>query len=121
MIKERQYDPRDANDAIDQLPNFNVLIYPGGLTNQDRTGLPGHIQVTTDTPPTFMAHAFDDRVPVEGCLFLMQELKKKGIASELHIYSEGGHGYGLRETETPVTTWHHRCADWMRIQGWLSE
>lgn len=68
MIKERQYEPNDAMVTINQLPNFNVLIYPGGLINQDRTGLPDHIQVTSDTPPTFMVHAFDDRVPVEGCL-----------------------------------------------------
>jgi len=121
MLKDRQYEQRDDMDSIDHFPNFNVLIYPGGLTNPDRTALPDHIQVTPDTPPTFMAHAFDDRVPVEGCLFLMQALKRDGVASELHIYSEGGHGYGLRETQTPVTTWHHRCADWMRAQGWLKQ
>lgn len=119
MMQERQYEPRDTSDSVSHLPNFSVLIYPGGLTNTEKTALPSHIQVTSKTPPTFMAHAFNDPVPVEGCLFLMQALKNAGVASELHIYSEGGHGYGLRATETPVTTWHHRCADWMRIQGWL--
>jgi acetyl esterase/lipase len=121
ILKERQYEPRDDSDSISHLPNFSVLVYPGGLTNKEKTALPDHLQVTPETPPTFIAHAFNDQVPVEGCLFLMQALKREGVASELHIYSEGGHGYGLRETETPVTTWHHRCADWMRIQGWLSK
>jgi hypothetical protein len=43
------------------------------------------------------------------------------VPSELHIYSEGGHGYGLRETKQPVTSWNHRMADWMKIAGWLDE
>lgn len=121
MLQGRQYEPRDVKDSISHLPNFSVLIYPGGLTNKERTALPDHVRVTPRTPPTFIAHAFDDRVPVEGCLFLMQALKREGVASELHIYSKGGHGYGLRETATPVTTWHHRCADWMRVHGWLTK
>ena len=87
--------------------------------NKDKTGLSDLVKITKNSPPTFMAHAFDDGVPVEGCLFLMQALKREGVASELHVYAQGGHGYGLRETENPVTTWNHRCVDWMRIQGWL--
>jgi dipeptidyl aminopeptidase/acylaminoacyl peptidase len=89
--------------------------------NKNKTGLPDHIQIHEKSPSTFMAHAFDDRVPVEGCLFLMHALKNMGVASELHIYAQGGHGYGLRKTKSPVTTWDHRCADWMRSQGWLSD
>ena len=121
MLPRRQYSARDEADARSHLPNFCALIYPGGLTNENKSGLPAHVEVTPATPPTFMAHAFDDGVPVEGCLFLMQALKQNRVASELHVYAQGGHGYGLRETEVPVTTWHHRCADWMQAQGWLTK
>ena len=67
----------------------------------------------------FIAHTYDDFVSVENPLFVFQELKKAKVPAELHIYSEGGHGYGLRETQQPITTWHHRMADWLRVNGWL--
>ena len=119
FLDQRQYERRDTTDDFSHLPNFNILIYSAGLMNKDKTGLSDLVKITKNSPPTFMAHAFDDGVPVEGCLFLMQALKREGVASELHVYAQGGHGYGLRETENPVTTWNHRCVDWMRIQGWL--
>jgi acetyl esterase/lipase len=121
FLDRRQYEKRDAVDNFSHLPNFNILIYPAGLVNEDKTGLPNIIKIHDKSPSTFMAHAFDDRVPVEGCLFLMQALKAQEVASELHIYARGGHGYGLRKTGSPVTTWNHRCADWMQSQGWLKQ
>ena len=119
FLDQRQYENRDTMDNISHLPNFNILIYPAGLVNKDKTGLPDVVKIHEKSPATFIAHAFDDRVPVEGCLFLMQALKREGVASELHIYAHGGHGYGLRKTNSPVTTWNHRCADWMKSRGWL--
>ena len=119
FLGKRQYKIRDAVDEVSYLPNFNILIYPAGLVNEDKNGLQDIIKIHDKSPATFMAHAFDDAVPVEGCLFLMQALKREGVASELHIYAQGGHGYGLRKTNSPVTTWNHRCADWMQSQGWL--
>ncbi len=119
FLDQRQYERRDAADRVSHLPNFNILIYPAGLVNEEKTGLPDLIKIQESSPATFMAHAFDDRVPVEGCLFLMHALKAKGVASELHIYAQGGHGYGLRKTSSPVTIWNDRCADWMQSQGWL--
>lgn len=45
--------------------------------------------------------------------------KKAKISAEMHIYSEGGHGYGLRRTEIPVTSWNDRMEDWLRLKGFL--
>ena len=119
LLTERTYEKVDEADEFSTLPNFSALIYAGGVVNRDTKEMQDGIKVTPKTPPVFMAHAFDDFVPIENCLLLMAELKKNKVPSELHIYSEGGHGYGLRETDQPVTSWNHRLADWMKIQGWL--
>jgi len=37
----------------------------------------------------------------------------------MHLYPNGGHGYGLRRTGHDVTSWPDRVADWMRTSGWL--
>ncbi|HEX5223053.1 MAG TPA: hypothetical protein VFZ59_26075 [Verrucomicrobiae bacterium] len=46
-------------------------------------------------------------------------LKEAKVPVELHVYAQGGHGYGLRRTEQPVTTWPDRLTDWMRSRGLL--
>ena len=54
------------------------------------------LHVTEKTPPTFLVHATDDKsVPVENSLMFYHELKKKGVSAEMHIFPEGGHGFGL--------------------------
>jgi len=119
LFTERTYENVDAVDAVSMLPNFSALIYGAGVVDRDSKKMRDYIKVTPETPPVFMAHAFDDGVPVENCLELMAELKKYKVPSELHIYSEGGHGYGLRKTAQPVTSWNDRMADWMKVSGWL--
>ena len=121
LFTDRTYENVDLTDTFPTVPDFSALIYAAGVVDRKTLKRVDYIKVTPETPPVFMAHAFDDGVPVENCLVLMHELKKQGVASELHIYSEGGHGYGLRETEQPVTSWNHRLADWMKISGWLGE
>ena len=44
---------------------------------------------------------------------------KTGVPVELHLYATGGHGYGLRRTSEPVTTWSDRAAEWLRSRGLL--
>lgn len=121
LFTGRTYEDVDQVDTFSTTPGFSALIYGAGVVERDTKEIRDYIRVTSDTPPVFMAHDFDDGVPIENCLVLMNELKKNKVPSELHIYSEGGHGYGLRETKQPVTSWNHRMADWMRISGWLNE
>lgn len=117
---KRLYEPIDKNDEVSHLPNFAVLVYAAYLLNEEKTGLAETFAVTAKTPPMFLVHAFDDRVPVEGALQMMLALKKAGVASELHVYDTGGHGYGLRpNAEAPVASWPVRCEDWLRRGGWL--
>ncbi len=115
---KRTYEAVDAADKASCRPDFAVLVYPAWLTEKGTTQLRSYIKVDSTTPPMFFAHAWDDRVSPLNSLALFTELKKNGVSAELHVYSRGGHGYGLRETEDPVTTWAARCAEWLRVAGW---
>ena len=53
------------------------------------------LNVTKDTPPSFLAVADDDRRCAEVCVAFYQALKKAGVSGELHIYASGGHGFGM--------------------------
>ncbi len=122
LFTERHYEAVDDIDRISSRPDFAVLVYPAYLakTGTGEQGLMPHVQVTEGSPPMFLAHAYDDRISPLNSALLFVELKKANVPAELHIYSHGGHGYGLRVTDNPVTTWHHRCGEWLRRQGYLS-
>ena len=123
LFTERHYDAVDEIDRTPSRPDFAVLVYPAYLakTGEGEQGLMPHVQVTKDSPPMFLAHAYDDRISPLNSALLFVELKKAKVPAELHIYSHGGHGYGLRQTGDPVTTWNHRCAEWLQRQGWLAK
>ena len=73
------------------------------------------LQVTKQTPPTFLVHATDDKtVPVENSLLFYQALRDNGIPVEMHIYPAGGHGFGLALGKGYLETWSDRLVDWMR-------
>jgi dipeptidyl aminopeptidase/acylaminoacyl peptidase len=59
----------------------------------------------------------DDPVKVENALVYASELQKSKVPFELHIYPTGGHGYGLRKTDAPVTTWPDRLEEWFKSRG----
>lgn len=117
----RAYEPVDDIDRIPCRPDFSVLVYPAYLANKEGTALNPEIRVTKDTPPTFLVHAADDGVSPLNSVQMWIALKQAGVPAELHVYPTGGHGYGLRPTEEPVTTWPARCADWLKKQGFLKK
>ena len=72
-------------------------------------------QVTDDTPPAFIVHAGDDEtVPVENALLLYEALRRKGRPAELHIVSEGGHGFGLALDRPHTAAWTASLRLWLR-------
>jgi acetyl esterase/lipase len=98
-----------AADPIDRepaRPDFQALIYPG------RTG---DIQPNANTSPAFLAAAYDDRQDIaEGLADVYLRLKRAGVPAELHMYGSGGHGFGVRATNTrPVGKWLTRFTDWL--------
>jgi acetyl esterase/lipase len=116
----RSYPAVDDADHESCGPDFQVLIYPGGLTRTDeREKIRPEAAVTTNTPPTFIVMAEDDPVRVENAIFYALALKQSKVPVELHVYPTGGHGYGLRRTKDQVTTWPDRASDWMKSRGLL--
>lgn len=117
---ERAYEPIDDADRASCRPDFAVMIYPGGVIRKDDPSeLSPEIRVGPDTPPCFLAHAFDDPVSPENSVRLFLALKAAKVPTDLHIYATGGHGFGLRKSDKPASTWPARCEDWMRSQGFL--
>lgn len=112
---QRLYDSVDGADLLSCRPDFAVIVYPGYLALADQNFAPNpNIDVTPQTPPTFLVQAEDDPVHVENVLVYFRALKNANIPAELHIYAEGGHGYGLRRTELPITTWPETMERWFR-------
>lgn len=116
----RAYEVRDEADRVSCRPDFAVLVYPGGLVDREKTDLLSpRLRVTAETPPAFLVHAGDDRVPVENSLRYYLELRRAGVPAELHVYESGGHGFGMHSIPHPVASWPRRCEDWMRRRGLL--
>jgi acetyl esterase/lipase len=111
---QRLYDPVDAADKLSCRPDFAVIVYPGYLRQADRgLTLNPDVQPTEQTPPTFIVQAEDDPVHVENAVVYFMALKNAKVPAELHIYAQGGHGYGLRRTALPVTTWPQSVEVWL--------
>ena len=116
---QKQYAPVDGIDQVSSRPDFAILVYAAYFVDESNTALRPELKVTERTPPMFFAHAFDDRVRVENSLLLAAALKKAGVDAELHVYSTGGHGFGLRPTDESCTRWSEPCAEWLRREGFL--
>lgn len=112
---QRLYDPVDEADKQSCRPDFAVIVYPGYLAIADQNFAPNpDIHVTSQTPPTFLVQAEDDPVHVENAVVYFMALKNAKVPAELHIYAQGGHGYGLRRTALPITTWPQSVEVWLK-------
>ncbi|HEV7396382.1 MAG TPA: alpha/beta hydrolase [Pyrinomonadaceae bacterium] len=132
----------DAPDPIERVsskPNLMILIYPV-ITMRDKTHagskmnllgdnpseelvalLSNEEQVTKDTPATFLVHTqTDTAVPVENSLMFVAALRKAGVPFEFHLYERGPHGFGLGGKDPILATWPDRCADWLRVHGFVA-
>jgi acetyl esterase/lipase len=139
------FDAGDASaaDPIDRAgsrPDFLVLGYPvisfttpythkGSLQNllgdnpdpKLVESLSNELQVTAQTPPTFLFHTTaDTTVPVENSVLFYLALRKAGVPAEMHIYERGPHGLGLAPLDEALSSWPSRLAAWMRVHGLLN-
>ncbi|MEZ5942693.1 MAG: alpha/beta hydrolase [Planctomycetaceae bacterium] len=121
FLDDRKYETIDEIDAVSCRPNFSLLIYPAYLADKETGALQEYIHVSPETPPAFFVHAYDDGVTPLSSLVLATEMKKAGASAEVHMYSKGGHGYGLRPTDLPITHWPEPCAAWLKQLGVLEK
>ena len=123
----------DNKDNISVRPDFMMLLYPvisfGPLTHTgSRESLIGKTptddlvnlysnekQVTANTPPTFLVHAENDTVvPVQNSLMFYEALLNAKVKAEMHLFQEGGHGFGLNNSKSK-----NKWMDWAK--NWLEE
>jgi len=133
------YGNHGSKDSIEWMscrPDFMILMYPvitftaPSVNKYTRDNLLGknadpelvieysnELKVADDTPPAFIVHCDDDNaVPVENSLLFYAALRKHKIPAELHIYSEGGHGFGLAVNQEHIEYWPQACHEWLK---WL--
>jgi acetyl esterase/lipase len=136
QYEKRLYPVVDSVDKESCRPDFAVAIYPGHLsisaaewdakqgakkfalhypaTADKDLGLNPDIPVNRDTPPTFLLQAEDDHVDnVNDSLAYYIALKNAGVPVEMHLYAQGGHAFGLRRTEFPITRWPQLVESWL--------
>lgn len=109
----------DLPDGVERQssrPDFFAPIYPGGLQRTD-------LDVSKNvTPPAFLCCAYDDRMPEQLAAFFTR-LRQAGVNAELHVYSRGGHGFGVRgdRADYAVSSWQVRFTEWLGDQGFLKK
>ncbi len=119
-------------EKINLRPDFQVLVYPvisfeesvhaGTMNNllgnnpsdSLRHYFSANVNVNKNSPPTFLVHAKDDKaVPVANSILMNQALKSKGVHSDIYLYENGGHGFGLINKTSDVD-WFKLMAQWMK-------
>jgi acetyl esterase/lipase len=80
-----------------------------------------NVAVPADAPPFFTALATDDEIAAEPCIALYSAWRAAGRSAEIHIYAQGGHGFGMRAQGLPADGWIDRFAEWLAAQGILEE
>jgi acetyl esterase/lipase len=133
-------DAKDEIERVSSRPDLMVLIYPvitmGEFTHQgSKKNLLGEnptedliklysneLQVTKETPPTFLVHTMTDTaVPVENSLQFLAALRKVNVPFEFHLYEQGPHGFGLAPNDKILATWADRCVDWLSVHGFAKK
>lgn len=116
-FKRRLYKPVDAADKESSRPDFAVAIYPGHIAT-DKDTLNPNVPVSRETPPTFLVQAEDDTTDgIQQSLVYYTALKNADVPVEMHLYAQGGHAFGLRPSEFPITGWPKLAETWLRTIG----
>lgn len=115
----KTYAPIDDVDKVSHRPDFAILVYPWNMYDAKTDALAEGIAPPKPSsqytpPPTFIVHTDDDRSSSLGAVLFYAGLKKHGVSAELHVYFNGGHGYGLRPVAgSQISTWPAHAAFWL--------
>jgi acetyl esterase/lipase len=119
----RIYKPTDAIDGQSVRPDFGIALYPGHLwIDENKFELSPDVPVSRRTPPTFIVQNEDDPVDsINNSLVYYIALKKAGVPAEMHLFAEGGHAFGLRHTNKPVSDWPRLAERWLTTIGMITK
>jgi acetyl esterase/lipase len=120
---ERTYRTDPAVDVEDATPDFLIPVYPAYLVSAENPfALLPSVKVTPKAPPLCLVHAHDDKgtTSASASVLLYLEYKKLALPAELHVFSAGGHGFGMRKGANPVSDWPQRVGEWMGAMGLLA-
>jgi acetyl esterase/lipase len=120
----RGYKRIDAIDDVSCRPDFAIAVYPGYLIPQQPEGptldLAPDLVIPPRMPPVFLVHASDDTVSsARHSAAMYLALKQAQVPAELHLYAQGGHGFGVRPGPLPCTRWTDRCESWLQSLKFL--
>jgi len=123
--EERTYPLTDAADRQSPRPDFAIVAYTARMLDnsngRNNLELQPWVKISAEAPPTLIIHAMDDRVDnVRHPLAYALALDEAGVPVDMRIYSKGGHAFGMRPTEAPITTqWPGQVEQWLQNIGVL--
>jgi acetyl esterase/lipase len=123
-FEKRLYPEVDDADKESCRPDFTLAMYPGHLLGKTTKEfeLNPDITVTNNTPPTLLLQAENDPIDkIENSLVYYIALIKAGVPVEYHVYAQGGHGFGLRQTKFPITGWPELAKRWLQTIGMITK
>jgi acetyl esterase/lipase len=121
----RTYAPTDAADRQSARPDFAIVAYTARVRDTSRRRneleLAPWVTISPNAPPTLIIHAMDDPVDdVREPMAYALALNDAGVPVDLRFYARGGHAFGLRPTEHPITReWPGQVEQWLRSLGML--
>lgn len=114
------YKPVDPIDRISSRPDFAVALYPGHICRDGGATFDPTLPISKTAPPTFIAQAWDDPTdPICNSLMYASALDKAGVSTEVHLFTKGGHAFGLRRKDQPVGVWPQLVERWLKSIGIL--
>jgi len=134
-------DSADPIERVSSRPDFMILGYPvisfdpavahaGSVRmllgdNPDPKlieNLSNDLQVTSQTPPTFIFHTTNDNgVPVENSVRFYLALRKAKVPVEMHLFENGPHGVGMALNDPSLSAWPTLLMNWLRAHGLLAK
>lgn len=104
-----------AVSTVDARPDFQMVIYPGWLTNPAGGATVDPVLAPTPhVPPTFLVQAENDYTAhVENVLVYFEALKNVKAPAELHVYTLGGHGFGMGPKALSISGWTGLAETWL--------
>lgn len=116
---ERMYPVIDDTDKVSCRPDFSVLVYPAWLVDAKTNALIPEVKVTPQTPPAIFIHAGDDKIGAESSILMSLALRHEKVPTELHVFTDGGHGFGMKHTGKPIESWTKLCEVWFRTMKFI--